>query len=81
MVRRNDNHGINIIPGKKLTIVVISSATLISSACMFRGISFLDAALAVFTPYTIHVAYGQHLNFIVAYQPVQMAATHTSFAD
>jgi len=58
MVRRNYNHGINVISSQQIAIIIISGAALISSAGAFCGVGFLDAALAFFTPHTIHVTYS-----------------------
>jgi hypothetical protein len=66
MVGRYDYNGIYIRSSQQFAIVIISFAAVIGSAGTVGGVGFINKPLAVLSPKTIHIAYGQYLNLPVA---------------
>src|ERR1017187_2465640 len=81
VVRRGDEHRVNVWPRQQFAVVVDGRAMAIIADAALGGADLVRLARARIAAGGIHIAYGDQLGFLVAGEDVQMPAAHSATAN
>ena len=81
VVRRGDDHRVNVWPGQQLAVVVDARAMAIGSRAALRRADVVRLTHALLAADAVHVAHGDQLCLLVAREDVQMPAAHGAAAN